>query len=84
VIVAAPKRKRVVEPSITDDLLATREVWSEHMATIAPNALALASDVGKMAVDLADSPLGQRARRNPEITFAIAVLALGFLSRIFR
>jgi hypothetical protein len=54
------------------------------MATIAPNALALASDVGKMAVDLADSPLGQRARRNPEITFAIAVLALGFLSRIFR
>jgi hypothetical protein len=81
---AAPKRKRVVEPTITDDFLATREVWSEHMATITPNALALAGDIGKMAVDLADSPLGQRARRNPEITFAIAVLAFGFLSRMFR
>jgi hypothetical protein len=81
---ATSKRKRVVVPSIADDFLATREVWSEHMASITPNALSLAGDVGKMAVDLADSPLGQRARRNPEVTFAVAVLALGFMSRLFR
>lgn len=81
---ATSKRKRTVEPTFTDDFLATREVWSEHMATITPGVLALASDVGKMAVDLADSPLGQRARRNPEITFAVTVLALGFMSRLFR
>lgn len=82
---ATSKRKRVaVAPTITDDFVATREVWSEHMESIVPGALALASDVGKLAVDLAESPLGQRARRNPEITFAIAVVALGFVSRLFR
>jgi hypothetical protein len=82
--VATSKRKRTIEPTLTDDFVATREVWSEHMETIVPGALALASDVGKLAVDLAESPLGQRARRNPEITFAVAVLALGFVSRLFR
>jgi len=82
---ATSKRKSApTVTSLTDDLLATREVWGEHMEVIVPNALALASDVGKMAADLANSPLGQRARRNPEITFAISVLALGFLSRISR
>jgi hypothetical protein len=81
---ATSKRKSASAPSLTDDFLATRQVWSEHMETIVPNTLALASEVGKMAVDLADSPLGQRARRNPEITFAVAVLALGCLSRLFR
>jgi len=82
---ATPKRRRApATTSLADDFLATREVWGEHMESIVPNALALAGDVGKMAVDLADSPLGQRARRNPEITFAIAVLALGCLSRLFR
>jgi hypothetical protein len=82
---ATSKRKTAaVTPNLADDFLATREVWGEHMESIVPSALALAGDVGKMAVDLADSPLGQRARRNPEITFAIAVLALGCLSRLFR
>lgn len=82
---ATSKRKSApATASLADDFLATREVWGEHMESIVPNALALASDVGKMAVDLADSPLGRRARRNPEITFAIAVLALGCLSRVFR
>ena len=82
---ATSKRKSAPEAaSLADDFLATREVWGEHMESIVPNALALVSDVGKMAVDLADSPLGRRARRNPEITFAIAALALGCLSRMFR
>ena len=81
----ATKRKPApATANIADDFLATREVWGEHMESIVPNALALASDVGKMAVDLADSPLGLRARRNPEITFALTVLALGCLSRLFR
>ena len=81
---AARRKRAIVEPTLTDDLIATREVWSEHMARIAPNAFGLASDVGKMAVDLAESPLGLRARRHPEITFAAAVIAFGFLSRLLR
>jgi hypothetical protein len=82
---ATSKRKSAAtSASLADDFLATREVWGEHMETIVPGALALAGDVGKLAVDLADSPLGQRARRNPEITFAVAVLALGCFSRLFR
>ncbi len=81
---AARRKRAVVEPTLTDDLIATREVWSEHMTRIVPNALALASDIGKMAADLAESPLGLRARRHPEITFAAAVIVLGFLSRALR
>jgi len=84
-IMAASRRKTApVATTFTDDLIATREVWSRHMETIVPNALELASDVGKMAADLAESPLGQRARRHPEISFAVTVIALGFLSRLFR
>ncbi|HEX3895086.1 MAG TPA: hypothetical protein VHW73_02640 [Rudaea sp.] len=67
-----------------DDLAATRTVWSEHMGVIAPNAAALAADVGRMLVDLSHSPLGVRARRNPEISFAIGALTLGLLSRLLR
>jgi hypothetical protein len=81
------KRKRTdseMTSSITDDVIATREVWSEHMAVIMPNAMGLASDVGKMLVDLGQSPLGQRARRNPEISFAIGALSIGVLSRLLR
>ena len=70
--------------ALADDFAATRAVWSEHMAIIAPNAMELAADVGKMAVDLANSPLGQRAKRNPEISFAMGALALGLLSRLLR
>ena len=82
----APRRKkRVAEVSaFADDFVATREVWSEHMAVIVPNAMEVAADVGNMAVDIANSPLGQRAKRNPEISFAIAALTLGLLSRLFR
>ena len=82
---ASKRKPRVpVETSLTDDLLDTRAVWSEHMAVIAPNAMELAADVGKMAVDLANSPLGQRARRHPEISFAVGAIALGIISRLFR
>jgi hypothetical protein len=85
---ATAKRKR--RPStddsaaLIDDLSATRAVWSEHMAVIAPNAAALAADVGKMLVDLSHSPLGMRARRNPEISFAIGAVSLGLLARLLR
>lgn len=83
----SPKRKRAVSEttsSVTDDVIATREVWSEHMAIILPSAMELASDVGKMLVDLGQSPLGQRARGNPEISFAIGALSIGVLSRLLR
>ncbi len=81
------KRKRPVAEatsSITDDVIATRQVWSEHMTVILPNAMGLVSDIGKMLVDLGQSPLGQRARRNPEVSFAIGALSLGVLSRLLR
>lgn len=84
---ATAKRKRpVVEAtsSITDDVIATRDVWSDHMKVIVPNTIELVSDVGKLLVDLSQSPLGQRARRNPEISFAIGALSLGLLARLFR
>ena len=83
---AATRRKKRVDDAtaLADDFVATRDVWSEHMSVITPKAMELAADVGKMAVDLADSPLGQRAKRNPEISFAIGALALGLLSRILR
>jgi hypothetical protein len=54
------------------------------MAVILPNVMELVSDVGKMLIDLGQSPLGQRARRNPEISFAIGALSLGVLSRLLR
>ena len=85
---ATAKRKRHSSTgdgaALIDDLAATRAVWSEHMAIIAPNAAALAADVGRMLVDLSHSPLGERARRNPEISFAIGAVTLGFLSRLLR
>jgi hypothetical protein len=85
---ATAKRKRRSSTddgaALMDDLAATRTVWSEHMGVIAPNAAALAADVGRMLVDLSHSPLGVRARRNPEISFAIGALTLGLLSRLLR
>ena len=54
------------------------------MTVILPNAMGLVSDIGKMLVDLGQSPLGQRARRNPEVSFAIGALSLGVLSRLLR
>jgi hypothetical protein len=85
---ANAKRKRRTSTddgaALVDDLAATRAVWSEHMAVILPNAAALAADVGKMLVDLSHSPLGERARRNPEISFAVGAVTLGLLSRLLR
>jgi hypothetical protein len=85
---ATAKRKRRSSTddgaAFIDDLSATRAVWSEHMAVIAPNAAALAADVGRMLVDLSHSPLGVRARRNPEISFAVAAVSLGLLARLLR
>ncbi len=76
--------RAAAESTLTDDLIAARSVWSEHMAVIVPNATELAADIGKLAVDLANSPLGQRAKRNPEISFAIGAVALGIVSRLLR
>lgn len=84
----ASRRKRAnaaaTAASLADDMAATRAVWSEHMEVIAPTAMGLAADVGKMLVDLSHSPLGQRARRHPEISFAIGALSLGLVARLFR
>ena len=54
------------------------------MAVIVPNAIGVVSDVGKMLVDLRNSPMGERARRNPEISFAIGALSIGLLARLLR
>ncbi len=80
----SPAVARDTGTSLTDDLLATLEVLSEHMAIIAPNAMDLAADIGKMLVDVARSPLGQRARRYPEISFALGALSIGLLARLLR
>ncbi|MEP6483987.1 MAG: hypothetical protein ABJB01_06015 [Rudaea sp.] len=78
------KRSAAVNSSLMDDLIDARAIWSEHMAVIGPNAMELIADVGKMAVELANSRLGQRARRYPEISFAVGVMALGMVSKILR
>ena len=79
---SAPRRKS--GGNLNDEIQATRVIWNDGVASMAPSWEAFASDLRALARNMFNSPLGERAQRHPVAALSATSIAAVVLLRLLR